>query len=108
MNEHEVPDMTKQKAIVAASPIGTGNATIVWATPGVIFDCKEAGIDATDAWPEEQLPKAGFLVWEGNLVNVGYCDYGDGDDVEYEGAWRDLNEDEWALLRELSKQGGGD
>ena len=96
-----------QRAIVAFGCIGrgrkSGNATVVYATPHLICDFAEGGIDAGDVWGSAtDDPDNGIQVWEGRIVYTTTPSTPNGPaefDVDYDGDWREPTEAEWTAIR---------
>ena len=96
-----------QKAVVAFGCVGRGrrggNATVMHATPHLICDFAEGGIDAGDVWGSAtNEPDNGIWVWEGRIVYTTTPSTPNGPeehDVDYEGTWREPTEDEWADIK---------
>lgn len=92
-----------QKAIVAVSAHST-SAVVVWSTPALACDMREAMLDAGDVWDLSKVD--GLTVWEGHII-VFSCEGPEGTDwdVDYQGTFRPMAEADWALLRDEVQPG---
>ena len=96
-----------QKAVVAFGCVSrgrrSGNATVVYATPHLICDFAESGVDAGDVWGSvTDDPDNGIMTWEGRIIYSitpstpnGPSEYG----VDYDGEWREPTEVEWESIK---------
>lgn len=84
-----------QKALVAFSAVGSGSV-VLEATQELYDDLKEALIDATDIWGNDN-EDGEILIWEGEIVSR-YDEWNGDYDVDYEGDFRFPTKDEWQKI----------
>lgn len=89
-----------QKAIIAVSSHSTF-AVVVWSTPALACDMREAMIDAGDAWDLSKVK--GLTVWEGRIQYVrtgGNPECPVEWDVDYQGTFKTMTKADWDNLRD--------
>jgi len=92
-----------QTAIVAFSAVTT-EVAILAASPWIIREIVEGMLGANDVFEHGQgdNPDHGIWAWEGYIRGVTYPSSPNGPeeyDVEFDGKWRELTDDEWSKLR---------
>jgi hypothetical protein len=90
-----------QHAVVAFSGC-INEACILFATPALENELKEAAIGARDIWDSDK--GAGeVLIWEGRIVSIVYPNTPNGPeeyDVDYQGIFRKPTDEEWECIRQ--------